>query len=519
MISTTSAVIIVGYIIATVIISLKINSNKKNRGDFSTGNRQFGWIPTGMSALATYVSAMTFIGMPGWVYSDGLEAIQLHLNYPIVIFFTIVFFIPIFYKLGLSSIYEYLELRFGVLVRTTNAIAFLFVQCLSSGIVLYTIALILVNILPLTIVQAIVITSLFTAAYSYCGGITTVIWTDVLQSLVLIAGAVAVFVALINNIHDIATLSAYPEKFIAIDTDISFQDDTTVWSGLVAMSFLHLSVFATNQLIIQRTLAARSVEQAQKAMLICGYGSFFIYLFFALIGILLFCFYDGQAFTNSNEIILNFVFDHTNPVVIGLVISSLMAAAMSSLDSAYNSMSTVMTFDIYKRFMRKNEEKSHYERVARRLSLLCSILIIFPSILAISNESVLKSVASLAAIFVGVRLGSFLLGMLSRTTNEAGALIASMASMISIVGIDHMGVAWPWFALFGTGVFLLVGYTASRYVGSLSAQQIAFIDQQKDYYCSPARRDYALLVFFVATIVFTMFSPYLLPQLAGRVFF
>ena len=196
-----------------------------------------------------------------------------------------------------------------------------------------------------------------------------------------------------------------------------------------------------------------------------------------------------------------------------------MAAAMSSLDSAYNSMSTVMTFDIYKRFMRKNEEKSHYERVARRLSLLCSILIIFPSILAISNESVLKSVASLAAIFVGVRLGSFLLGMLSRTTNEAGALIASMASMISIVGIDHMGVAWPWFALFGTGVFLLVGYTASQYVGSLSAQQIAFIDQQKDYYCSPARRDYALLVFFVATIVFTMFSPYILPQLAERVFF
>ncbi|MBJ6911569.1 sodium:solute symporter, partial [Vibrio cholerae] len=116
----------------------------------------FGWFTAGVSILATYISAMTFIGMPGWVYQSGMEALSIHLNYPIVIFFAVVFFIPVFYRMGFTSIYEYLEHRFGVYARTINSVVFILVQCISSGVILYAIALILIQILPISIVEAIV---------------------------------------------------------------------------------------------------------------------------------------------------------------------------------------------------------------------------------------------------------------------------------------------------------------------------------------------------------------------------
>ncbi|MDG2560782.1 sodium:solute symporter, partial [Vibrio parahaemolyticus] len=152
-----------------------------------------------------------------------------------------------------------------------------------------------------------------------------------------------------------------------INLDFDLGVDTTLWAGVVAVSFLHLSVYGTNQLIIQRTLATRCEKTAQKSMLLCGYGAFFVYLFFAVLGVLLSVFYQDQSFENSNEVILDFVFNHTNPIVVGLIISALAAAAMSTLDSTYNSMATVATFDIYKRFVRQSADDEHYEKVARKM--------------------------------------------------------------------------------------------------------------------------------------------------------
>ncbi|MVD32681.1 sodium:solute symporter, partial [Vibrio cholerae] len=187
MVTYSTFIVIAIYLILTILISWFVNQRSIGNTDFSTGGRQFGWFTAGVSILATYISAMTFIGMPGWVYQSGMEALNIHLNYPIVIFFAVVFFIPVFYRMGFTSIYEYLEHRFGVYARTINSVVFILVQCISSGVILYAIALILIQILPISIVEAIVYITLFTACYTYAGGISTVIWTDMLQSAVLIA--------------------------------------------------------------------------------------------------------------------------------------------------------------------------------------------------------------------------------------------------------------------------------------------------------------------------------------------
>lgn len=505
MVTYSSFMVIALYVSITILISYLVNKRYKSGGDFSTGGKQFGWFTAGISILATYISAMTFVGMPGWVYSSGMEAMSVHLNYPIVIFFAVVFFVPVFYKLGLTSIYEYLELRFGVVARTINSVLFIIVQCISAGVILYAVALILVQVLPISISEAIIYISLFTACYTYAGGISTVIWTDMLQSAVLVIGSIAIFAILLIDINTGEHLSREHLEIVNFDFDLGV--DTTLWAGVVAVTFLHLSVYATNQLIIQRTLATKDVKTAQKSMLLCGYGAFFIYLFFALIGVLLSIFYQAQHFANSNEVILDFVFNHTNPIVVGLIISALAAAAMSTLDSTYNSMATVATFDIYKRFIRTGAKDKHYEKVARKLSLLAAGFVVVPALFAVSNESVLKTIASLTSIFVGIRLGSFVLGLAWAKSNERGVIAGSITSIIAVFSAMSAGIAWPWFAPLGTFVFLLFGVIVSRHTGTLTPQQQDFIANQKHLFAKPTTSHYGLLVFAVLTIVASIALP------------
>ncbi len=498
MVTYSTFIVIAIYLILTILISWFVNQRSIGNTDFSTGGRQFGWFTAGVSILATYISAMTFIGMPGWVYQSGMEALNIHLNYPIVIFFAVVFFIPVFYRMGFTSIYEYLEHRFGIYARTINSVVFILVQCISSGVILYAIALILIQILPISIVEAIVYITLFTACYTYAGGISTVIWTDMLQSAVLIAGSVAIFVLLLLQVDGVHGVSREQLNIINLQFDLGV--DTTLWAGVVAVSFLHMSVYGTNQLIIQRTLATRCEKTAQKSMLLCGYGAFFIYFFFALLGVLLSIFYQERHFTNSNEVILDFVFHHTNPWVIGLIISALAAAAMSTLDSTYNSMATVATFDLYQRFIRRNAPDHHYQAVARKMSLVAAGLVVIPALLAVSNESVLKTIASLTSIFVGIRLGSFVLGLFSNQANEKGVIVGSIISIAAVLGARLMDIAWPWFAPIGTVFFLVSGVVISRYWGDNSIQQQAFIARQKHLFATPTMSQYGLLVFAAVTI-------------------
>ncbi len=161
----------------------------------------------------------------------------IHLNYPLVIFFAVVFFVPVFYKLKLTSIYEYLEMRFGIYARTINSIVFLMVQCISAGVILYAVSLILVQVMPITIIQAILCISIFTAIYTYAGGISTVIWTDMLQSLILVIGTIAIFVILLFDID--SSVKSTPEMLNVINLSLDPSIDTTLWAGLVAVAFLH----------------------------------------------------------------------------------------------------------------------------------------------------------------------------------------------------------------------------------------------------------------------------------------
>ncbi|MFM2625861.1 sodium:solute symporter family transporter [Vibrio owensii] len=507
---TTTLTIVLGYMTLTFLIGYLVSRKIGDKGSVSTGERNFNAWVAGVSILATYVSAMTFIGVPGWVYQSGMETLIIHINYPIVIFFVCSFFIPVFYKMKIHSIYEYLEIRFGYKARAINVVAFLFIQTISAALALYAIALLVSRILPLDIYECIVVISIFTAAYTYLGGIAAVMWTDVLQTSVLVLGFILVFYFLSQNVtmdEILANKEVVVDKLQVLDTSLDFTNDTTLYAGLFAVAFLHLSVYGSNQLIIQRTLATKDLASARRSMIYVGYGMFFVYLLFSLMGVLLYVFYNGQEFVNANSIVLHFVFNNTNEIVQGVVTASLIAAAMSTLDSTYNSMSTILTYDIYKRFIQRNRTEKHYNIVAKRFSLFCAAILIFPAMLSISNESVTKLIASFTSLFVGVRLGSFLLGLFCKRANESGVIFGTLTSLISLMICHLSNIAWPWQAPIGTFVFIATGVLTSHYFGQQSRENIKFISTQAQLFERPTIGQYGLLLFTLFTLAVCYYLP------------
>ncbi len=324
-----------------------------------------------------------------------------------------------------------------------------------------------------------------------------------IQTCVLLLGFVLVFYFISQSVtidQVIANRAVIEDKLNVIDTDLALNKDTTLYTGLFALSFLHLSVYGSNQLIIQRTLATKDLVAAKRSMLLVGYGLFFVYFLFSLMGVYLYLFYQGQEFENANTIVLHFVFNNTNEIVQGVVVASLIAAAMSTLDSTYNSMSTILTYDIYKRFIAKNRTEKHYNIVAKRFSLLCACALIFPAIMSVSNESVTKLIASFTSLFVGVRLGSFLLGLFFKKANEAGVLAGTLSSLISLVALYISDVAWPWQAPVGTLVFITTGILVSQRFGSHSKENLVFIQSQQQLFEKPTSGQYGLLVFTIFTL-------------------
>ena len=254
--------IVIAYLVANLLLGFFLSKKVKSAKDFYVGNKTTPWWAIGISVLATYVSAMTFLGAPAWSYREGLSVIAIHLNYPLVIILVMSLFVPFFMQLKVVSIYEYQEKRFGKASRTVISIIFLITQLLSSAAVLYGSALVIGYITGINVVASIIIVSMITLIYTSMGGITAVIWTDVLQSGIFLVGGFIVLFVLLDQLPDslIDTLSILKEKgkVNPIDTNTDLSVDTTIWAGIIAMTIYHVTVYGANQMMMQRTLSTKT---------------------------------------------------------------------------------------------------------------------------------------------------------------------------------------------------------------------------------------------------------------------
>jgi SSS family solute:Na+ symporter len=517
--------VLVAYILLNLLLGWILSKKVSTAEDFYLGRRTTPWWAIGISVIATYVSALSFLGGPAWSYSESLAVIAIHLNYPIVVFVVITLFLPFFFNSGVASIYDYMERRFGPTSRVVISSLFLISQVLTSAAILYATSLVIEFITGIDVRTAIVIVTIVALIYTMMGGITAVIWTDVIQAGVLFIGAFIILFALLDSmpipLGEILVDLKSQGKTNPLNFSFDLSVEATVWSGVIAMSMFHITVYGANQMMVQRTLAAKNIGDAKKSFLLMGFVAFFIYFLFFFLGILFYGYYGGQEFENGNTIILDFAANYGLPGLMGIITAAIVAASMSSLDSSFNSLATISTVDFYEKYFRKNESPEHYLTVSRWFTVFWAIGIIVPAIIYSAFEgSVLQTLSKIGSYFVGAKLSMYGLGFFSKQTTEKGLLVGVAVgfSMIWYLA-TQTDIAWPWFCLFGGGVNIVVALIASRLIDgtqaewseySIKGQQKKFKEEalpekEDGWYLVPGKIDkisYLLLFFFALTIIF-----------------
>ncbi len=515
------------YMVLTLVLGALLSKKVETASDFYVGRKTTPWWAIGLSVLATYVSAMTFLGAPAWSYSTVLSVIAIHMNYPIVVVIVMSFFLPFFFNSDVASIYEYQEKRFGPTSRIIMSIVFFISQAMSSAAILYGTALVIAYITGISVVYCIIIVTLVALLYTVMGGITAVIWTDVLQALMLLGGGIIVIYQLMHKmpIPLSETLSELKSagKMNAIDWSADLTKSTTIWAGVIAMSLYHTTVYGANQMMVQRTLAAKNIGDAKKSFLLMGFAAFFIYFLFILMGTLFYSYYGGKSFDNANTIILEFIDELKIPGLMGLIVASVMAASMSSLDSAFNSLATCTTVDFYERYFKKGQSPQHYLKATRYFTIIWAVLIIIPALMYTkSTGSILEILSKVGSYFVGARLSMYGLGFFSKHTTEKGLLVGVAAGMVVLILVStYTSIAWPWYAVIGAAVNIAVLLPMSLALDgrqqawspySIKGQQLLFKEQGKvetdnGWFVVPGKLEkysYYLLAFFVITFVFLL---------------
>jgi SSS family solute:Na+ symporter len=274
-------------------------------------------------------------------------------------------------------------------------------------------------------------------------------------------------------------------------------------------------------MLVQRTLASKNIGDAKKSFLMMGFAAFFIYFLFMFLGILFYSYYGGREFENGNTIILRFAADYGLPGLMGILAAAVMAASMSSLDSAFNSLATISTVDFYQKYFRRDGSPAHYLRASRIFTLFWAIAIIVPAILYAQSEgSILQTLSKVGSYFVGAKLSMYALGFFSKHTTEKGLLVGVAVGFLVIWWVaTRTDVAWPWYCAIGGIVNMTVSLAASLVIdgrqqhwsdytikGQIEKFRREGLAEKSDgWYLVPGRVDrisYLLLVFFALNVAF-----------------
>jgi SSS family solute:Na+ symporter len=477
-------VIVAVYAAANLLLGWWMSRRVKTASDYHIGDRSAPWWAIGISIVATYVSALSFLGAPAWAYGDGMAALAIHINYPLVVFITVVFFIPFFYSSGVASIYEYLERRFGVKTRAVMGVIFMVTMTLGAGSMLTATGIVLRSTMGVDIETGILVMTAIVVLYTMLGGMNAVIWTDVLQGIILTIGVVVVIACIMNEIPSFQGALTFLDtngKLDPINANLDFSIPPTIWAGVFAMTLYHTTVYGANQFMVQRALAAKTMADAKKSYMVIGFAAFFLYFMFFFVGAMLYVYYDGKPFKDPNEIILVFAKSLAIPGLMGVLVAAIMSATMSSASSALNSLATISVTDFYERFFVKKGEDSHYLLACRIFTIVWGIILVPVAIaFASSSGSILETITAVGSYLVGAKLAMFGLGFFSKHTTERGLLVGVVAGFVALalvgpigpiigpvdglweaIGLERPKIAWPWFVVIGGVVNFVIGWAAS----------------------------------------------------------
>ncbi len=469
------------YLTGVTVFGATFYRKSKTSSQFTLGNRNIpSWVVT-MSIFATYVSSISYLALPGSAYLSNWNAFVFSLSIPIAAFAAVRFFVPLYRKVNSPSAYTYLEHRFGPWARIYASISYFLTQLMRIGTILYLLALTVNAIFGWNIAIVIIITGLVVMVYSMLGGLHAVAWTDAVQGLILITGALVSAILILFKMPEGAeqmfSIASQYDKFSLGNFSLDLSQ-STFWVVLLYGICINLQNFGIDQNYVQRYIASRSDKEAKKAAFRGGMLYIPVSLLFFFIGTALFAFYHSgaaqlpvemQDASKSDGIFPYFIVNELPVGITGLLISSVFAAGMSTISTSYNSSATIFLTDYYQRFFKKTASDKQAMKVLYVSSLAISVCGILIAIAMINVESVLDTWWKLASVFSGGMLGLFLLGVTTKQKNTIGAVLGVIAGLAVIfwLSLSKFIAGQETFAnrfhtyltiVFGTSTIFLVGF-------------------------------------------------------------
>ena len=476
------AVILV-YLVGITWFGARFRSSQKSLKDYFLGGRNAPWWAIAFSIVSAETSTLTIIGTARFSFQNDMTFLQLVMGYLFARIVITVVFLPAYFRGELYTAYELMRIRFGDRIRRLTAGSFLILRALAEGVRVWAISIVISIVLGPVFtrlgVTAYDLASIFvivalTLVYTFEGGMTAVIWTDVVQMFLYISGAILSFVVILNLIpggwSHVVEVAGAQGKFRVFDFRFDFTPEFftrrySFLAGIIGGCFLTTASHGTEQLMVQRLLSAKNQRDSRLALLSSWLVVFFQFSLFLVIGICLSVFYRENQIAepkNLDQIYPAFIWDHLPPGVSGLVIAAVLAAAMSNLSAALNSLASTTVVDFLKPLSRVEKPESHYLRIARMVTIVWGAILFGIALLARQWGSVLESALSIASVLYGSLLGVFLLGLLTRRVGEKAAMAGMICGLTFMVYVATMTkIAWTWWVVIGSTVTFTIGYTMS----------------------------------------------------------
>jgi SSS family transporter len=461
--------IIVVYLIGITLFGLRFRKSQRSLRDYFLADRNIPWWAIALSIVGAETSTLTVISTPGMAYGGNFGFLQVVFGYLVGRVVISLLFIPQYFRGEMFTAYQLIDRRFGPKLHKITAGVFLITRAAAEGVRVWAVAIVVGVVLGTGEVASVAIVLLLTLIYTFEGGLAAVIWTDVVQLMIYVGGTIVGFFVLVHLVPGgwpaIHSSAAAAGKLQIWDFSFTFAKPFTFWAGLIGGMFLNTASHGTDQLMVQRLLSARNQRESKVALLSSGVVILAQFSLFLLMGAGLWAFYrlfpPSVAFASTDRIFPTFIVEHMPPGMSGLLIAAILAAAMSNLSAALNSLSSTTMMDFYVRFRPLTSENRRLT-LSRTATVVWGAVLFLLALVSRHSAKVLETGLSIASVAYGGLLGVFLLGLLTRRATQTGTIVGMLCGLaLNCYLWKGTHIAWTWYATFGTITTFVVGYAAS----------------------------------------------------------
>ncbi len=473
------------YLAGITWFGARFRHSQRSLKDYFLGGREAPWWAIALSIVSAETSTLTVIGTPAVSFLGNFGFLQVVFGYLLARIVISTLFLPAYFRGEMYTAYELMRVRFGERIRKMTAGTFLVLRALAEGVRVFAISIVISIVLGTGEMTSIIVILILTLIYTYEGGMTAVIWTDVIQMILYIIGALVSLWAILDQIpggwaHVVAVAGPL-DKFQVFDFQVGplaqfFARPYSFWGGVIGGCFLNTASHGTEQLIVQRLLAARDERQSRAALLASWVVIAVQFTLFLVIGVCLFTLYQDNGLPTpevTDSIYPRFIWDSLPVGISGLVIAAILAAAMSNLSAALNSLASTTVMDFLRPLaagVRSEPQSSIDDAVdqarwlqrARWATVGWGVILLGVALMARNWGGVLEAGLSIASIIYGSLLGVFLLGLLTKRVGEIGAMTGMAAGLLMMLYVSSSTpIAWTWYVLIGTATTFGVGWITS----------------------------------------------------------